>query len=91
MFIRGIATATEAEIERPDPFADIYEDEKELEENKVVLEDSPLLSAILKLKNVCFVTSHEVLFTCTHATQIRVTASIRERPVFAQHIGRCSF
>ena len=38
MFIKliGIATATDAEIEEPDPFTDIYEDENELEENKVV-------------------------------------------------------
>ena len=37
--LRGIATATDAEIEEPDPFADIDEDKNELEENKVVLED----------------------------------------------------
>ena len=37
--LRGIATATDAEIEEPDPFTDIYEDENELEENEVVLED----------------------------------------------------
>ena len=37
--LRGIATATDAEIEEPDPFANIYEDKNELEENKVVLED----------------------------------------------------
>ena len=32
-----IATATDAEIDKPDPFADI--DENKLEENEVVLED----------------------------------------------------
>ena len=42
--LRGIATANEAEIKEPDPFTNVYEDEKELE--KTV---SPLLSAILKL------------------------------------------
>ena len=38
--LRGIATATDAEIKELDPFADISEDENELEENEVVLEDS---------------------------------------------------
>ena len=37
--IRGIATATDTEIKELDPFADISEDENELEENEVVLED----------------------------------------------------
>ena len=32
--------------------------------------------------NICFVTSYKVLFTSTHATQIRAAASIRERPLF---------
>ena len=36
---RYIATPTDAEIDEPDPFADIDEDENELEENEVVLED----------------------------------------------------
>ena len=36
---RLLNSATDAEIEKPDPFADIYEDENELEENEVVLED----------------------------------------------------
>ena len=35
----GIATATDAEIEKPDPFADIYKNENELKENEVVLKD----------------------------------------------------
>ena len=35
--LRGIATATDAEI--ADPLADIDEDKNELEENEVVLED----------------------------------------------------
>ena len=48
--LRGIATATDAEIEKPDTFADIDEDENELEENEVEKTVSPLLSAILKLK-----------------------------------------
>ena len=33
------STATDAKIKEPDPFADIYEDKNELEENEVVLED----------------------------------------------------
>ena len=37
--LRGVATATDAEIKKPDPFVDIDKDENELEENKVVLED----------------------------------------------------
>ena len=37
--LRGITTAIDAEIEEPDPFADIDKDENELEENEVVLED----------------------------------------------------
>ena len=37
--LKGIATATDAEIEEPDSFTDIYEDENEFEENEVVLED----------------------------------------------------
>ena len=36
--LRGIATATDAEIEEPDPFADIDENKNELE-NEAVLED----------------------------------------------------
>ena len=37
--LRGIATATDTEIKKPDPFTDIDEDKNELEENEVVLED----------------------------------------------------
>ena len=37
--LRGIATATDAEIEKPDLFAEIYENENTLEENKVVQVD----------------------------------------------------
>ena len=37
--LRGIAIATDAEIEKPDPFTNIDKDKKELEENNVVLED----------------------------------------------------
>ena len=37
--LRGIVTATDAKIEEPDSFADIDEDENELEENEVVVED----------------------------------------------------
>ena len=34
-----LATATDSELEESDPFADVEEDEDELEENKLVLED----------------------------------------------------
>ena len=45
--LRGVATATDAEIEKPDIFADIYEDENELEENEVVLEGPLVLCFLL--------------------------------------------
>ena len=73
--LRGIAT--DAEIKEPDHFANIDEDENELEENKVVLEDLVLCFLLsLNLNNICFVMSHEVLFTCARATQVRASASI---------------
>jgi len=34
-----LATATDTELEKSDPFADVEEDEDELEENELVLED----------------------------------------------------
>ena len=34
-----LATATDTELEESDPFADVEEDEDELEENELVLED----------------------------------------------------
>ena len=34
-----LATATDSELEESDPFADVEEDEDELEDNKIVLED----------------------------------------------------
>ena len=34
-----LATAMDAELKKSDPFADVEEDEDELEENKFVLED----------------------------------------------------
>ena len=42
------AAATDAEIEEPNPFTDIDEDENELEKNEVVLEDC-LLCFLLSL------------------------------------------
>ena len=36
---RDTATATDTELKESDPFADIEEDEDELEENELVLED----------------------------------------------------
>ena len=34
-----LATVTDSELEKSDPFADVEEDEDELEENELVLED----------------------------------------------------
>lgn len=34
-----LATATDSELDESDPFADVEEDEDELEENELVLED----------------------------------------------------
>ena len=41
-----LAMATDTELEQSDPYADVEEDEDELEENKLVLEDcNPLYHA----------------------------------------------
>ena len=92
--LRGIATATDAEIEEPDPFANIDKDENELEENEVVLYRRLLVLCFLlflNLNNICFITSHEVLFRCACATQIRAVASVQERPLFCSAHQRCGF
>ena len=34
-----LATATDSELEESDPFADVEEDEDELEDNEIVVED----------------------------------------------------
>ena len=65
--LRGIATAIDTEIEEPDPFTNIDEDERgEQSYSRRLLVLCFLLS--LNLNNICFVTNYEVLFTCAHAT-----------------------